>query len=204
MLCCGARLSAVVLCCAGLCDVAFPLLCLMLSGRLLCRPVCRVSLCCLWRLLWHCPATERSREKANSGAEGARKTMNKGSEHVRNMSPETRANEPPEPKNGSKIASKSFQNWSKMAPWKPLGGLWGARGLRRGFPELSGRLLGRSWRLLGPSRVALGASWGRLGPPKVSPEAPRGSPGGSRRASGTSFWEHFCCKACRHEKSKKK
>ena len=58
-------------------------------------------------------------------------------------------------------------------------------------------------RLLGPSWVALGASWGRLGPPKVSPEAPRGSPGGSRRASGTSFWEHFCCKACRHDKSKK-
>ena len=102
------------------------------------------------------------------------------------------------------MARKLLQNGSKMAPWKPLGGLWGARGLRRGFPELSGRLLGRSWRLLGPSRVALGASWGRLGPPKVSPEAPRGSPGGSRRASGRSFWELLCGRACRHAKSKKK
>ena len=101
--CCAARLSAVILCCAGLCDVALPLLCLMLSGRLLCRPVCRISLCCLRRLLWHCPATERSREKTNSGAEGARKTMSKGSEHVRNMCPETRANEPPEAKNDSKM-----------------------------------------------------------------------------------------------------
>ena len=152
MLCCAARLSAVVLCCAGLCYAALPLVRFMRSGRLLCRPFCRVSLCCLWRLLWHFPATERSREKANSGAEGARKTMSKGSEHVRNMCPETRAKEPPEAKNDSKIAPKSIQNGSKMAPWRPLGGLWGhcgrlrapswlARGLRRPPGSVYGGIL---------------------------------------------------------------
>ena len=166
MLCCAARLCAVVLCCAGLCYAALPLVRFMRSGRLLCRLFCRVSLCCLWRLLWHFPATERSREKANSGAEGARKTMSKGSEHVRNMCPETRANEPPELKNDSKMARKLFQNPSKMAPWRLLGGLWGARGLRRCFPELSWGALGGSWGHLGPS-------WGCLGPPRWSRRVPR-------------------------------
>ena len=31
-------------------------------------------------------------------------------------------------------------------------------------------------------------------------QPPGGSPGGSRRVSGRWFWQHFCCKACRHEK----
>ena len=93
-------------------------------------------------------------------------------------------------------APKWCQNGSKMAPRRPPGA-------EAGFGGLCGPLRGGPGRLLGPSGVALGASWGRRGPPKVSPEAPRGSPGGSRRASGTSLWNHFCCKACRHEKSKK-
>ena len=93
-------------------------------------------------------------------------------------------------------APKWCQNGSKMAPRRPPGA-------EAGFGGLCGPLRGGPGRLLGPSGVALGASWGRRGPPKVSPEAPRGSPGGSRRASGTSFWKHFCSRACRQEKSKK-
>ena len=200
MLCCAARLSAVVLCCAGLCYAALPLVRFMRSGRLLCRLFCRVSLCCLWRLLWHFPATERSREKANSGAEGARKTMSKGSEHVRNMSPETRANEPPEPKNDSKIAPNLLQHHSNMAPWRPLGGLWGARGLRRCFPELSWGALGGSWGHLESLLAALGAVLGPPGGPRRVPEGPREAPGG---ALGGHFGSHFGSRALRHEKVRK-
>ena len=44
-----------------------------------------------------------------------------------------------------RMIRKVLQNPSKMVPWRPLGGLWGARGLRSCFPELSWGALGGSW-----------------------------------------------------------
>ena len=90
--------------------------------------------------------------------------------------------------NGSKMVPKCFQNASKMAPWRPLGGMSGPSGIQKGIPELSGRLLrdspgapggswsrleallvahgavlGRSWRLWGPSWGVLGLHFRAIG-----------------------------------------
>ena len=72
--------------------------------------------------------------------------------------------------NGSKMVPKCFQNASKMAPWRPLGGMSGPSGIQKGIPELSGRLLrdspgapGGSWSRLEALLVAHGAVLGRSG-----------------------------------------
>ena len=80
---------------------------------------------------------------------------------------------------------------ARNATWKPYFALPGAAKIA------SGGLRERKINFVGAFRGALGRKVERFYPPG-------GSLGGSQRASGTSFWEHFCCKACRHEKSKNK
>ena len=141
------------------------------------------------------------------------------------LNPQRLENRPPE---GPKLAKHSKQAYRKHVTGTVQNEAPGGRKYKQkcfkihqkwlpnGSPEASGRPLGAepasraspepSWRGSGAAR---GGSWGLLGsllaplgPPKVSPEAPRGSPGGSRRASGRSFWELLCGRACRHAKSK--
>ena len=98
--------------------------------------------------------------------------------------------------NRSKSNPKSFQNAYLEASGRALGANPAARASpepsRRGSGRARGSQKNRCWQPGG----LLGRKVGRFHPPG-------GSPGGSQSGSGRSFWEHFCCKACRHEKSKK-
>ena len=102
--------------------------------------------------------------------------------------------------NHSQIVQKSRKNASKNRLNTALSRPLGADPASRASPE-------PSWRGSGAARGVPKIVFGGLGEPlgrevdRFHP--PGGSPGGSRRGSGRSFWEHFCCKACRHEKSKK-
>ena len=77
--------------------------------------------------------------------------------------------------NDSKNGSKWSQNDSKMAPWRPLGGLGPERRLLGRSWDAPGPLLGRSWVAPGPLLAAPGQL---LGPPGRPREGPRGAPGG--------------------------
>ena len=83
----------------------------------------------------------------------------------------------PELKNDSNMFRKLLQNQSKMLPWRLLGGLWGARGLRRRCPELSWSALGGSWGHLGSLLAPLGVVVGLPRCPRRLPEGPREGPG---------------------------
>ena len=98
---------------------------------------------------------------------------------------------------------RRVENGGKMAPkWLP-GGLWATLGRRLCFQRLPGALLEGLWGDPGVPKNSLLAPWGPPGAKSWSISCFRGAAGGSRGGSGTPFWQHFCRKAWRHEKSHK-